>query len=114
MPRHRNQGALLDTPQVRDLVEYEEAVFVDPRHPGEFAAGHLPGAVNLPLQSTPTAALKRTLSDLPKRPIIVPCYDRRSCAFGEVLGGSDFTIMAKQRIKTVQKDIFAQLDEVGF
>lgn len=38
----------------------------------------------------------------------------RKLTFGEVLGGSDFTIMAKQRIKTVQKDIFAQLDEVGF
>jgi rifampicin phosphotransferase len=86
MPRHRNQGALLDTPQVRDLVDYEEAVFIDPRRPGEFAAGHLPGAVNLPLQSTSTAALSRTLSDLPKKPIIVPCHDRRSCALGEALG----------------------------
>jgi rhodanese-related sulfurtransferase/membrane protein insertase Oxa1/YidC/SpoIIIJ/phosphohistidine swiveling domain-containing protein len=86
LPRHRNQGALLDTPQVRDLVEYEEALLVDPRRPGEFAAGHLPSAVNLPVQATPTAELKRTLSDLPKRPIVVPCYDRRSCAFGEVLG----------------------------
>jgi rhodanese-related sulfurtransferase/membrane protein insertase Oxa1/YidC/SpoIIIJ/phosphohistidine swiveling domain-containing protein len=86
LPRHRNQGALLDTPQVRDLVEYEEALLVDPRRPGEFAAGHLPGAVNLPLQGTPTAALNRTLSGLPKRPIVVPCYDRRSCAFGEALG----------------------------
>jgi rhodanese-related sulfurtransferase/membrane protein insertase Oxa1/YidC/SpoIIIJ/phosphohistidine swiveling domain-containing protein len=86
MPRHRNQAVLLDTPQVRDLVEFEEALFVDPRRPAEFAAGHLPGAVNLPLQSTSTAELSRALSDLPKTPIIVPCYDRRSCAFGEVLG----------------------------
>jgi len=38
----------------------------------------------------------------------------RKLTFAEVLNGSDFTIMAKQRIKTVQKDIFGQLDEVGF
>jgi len=34
--------------------------------------------------------------------------------FAEVLNGGGFPIMAKQRIKTVQKDIFSQLDEVGF
>lgn len=38
----------------------------------------------------------------------------RKLTFAEVLAGPDFTIMAKQRIKTVQKDIFAQLDQVGF
>ena len=38
----------------------------------------------------------------------------RKMTFGEVIGSSDFSIMAKQRIKTIQKDIFAQLDEVGF
>lgn len=38
----------------------------------------------------------------------------RKMTFGEVIGSSDFSIMAKQRIKTVQKDIFSQLDEVGF
>ena len=26
------------------------------------------------------------IAKLPKRPIIVPCYDRRCCFFGEVLG----------------------------
>lgn len=34
--------------------------------------------------------------------------------FAEVLEGPDFAIMAKQRIKTVQKDIYGQLDAVGF
>lgn len=38
----------------------------------------------------------------------------RKLTFGEVLNGGDFTIMAKQRIKTVQKDLFNQLDQVGF
>ena len=34
--------------------------------------------------------------------------------FDEVLSGSQFTIMAKQRIRTVQRDIFTQLETVGF
>lgn len=34
--------------------------------------------------------------------------------FNEVLQGSDFTLMAKQRIKTVQRDIYDQLNNVGF
>lgn len=38
----------------------------------------------------------------------------KKLTFGEVLEKPDFSIMAKQRIKTVQKDIFSQLDEVGF
>lgn len=34
--------------------------------------------------------------------------------FDEALKGADFQIMAKQRIKTVQRDVYAQLDEIGF
>ena len=38
----------------------------------------------------------------------------KKLTFNEVLNGSDFSIMAKQRIKTVQRDIYDQLKEVGF
>ena len=84
---YRNQAKLLDTPEVKDLVENEKAVFVDVRYPGEFASGALPNAINLPIRPTPTEQLKKRIAELPKNsPIIVPCYDRRSCFFGEVLG----------------------------
>src|SRR6185295_3801579 len=86
VPAHRNQSVLLDTDQVRELLEKENAVFVDTRYPGEFKNDHLPNAINLPIRATPTAAFKAKLAELPKQPIIVPCYDRRSCFFGEVLG----------------------------
>ena len=96
VPDYRNHETLLDTADVQRLVDSEGAVFVDVRYPGEFSAGHLPGAVNLPIRPTPTDELKSRLADLPRRPIIVPCYDRRSCFFGEILGlevtrlGGDF------------------------
>jgi hypothetical protein len=34
--------------------------------------------------------------------------------FKQVQDGSAFTIMARQRLKTVERDLFSQLDEVGF
>src|SRR4029079_10658319 len=41
VPAHRNQSVLLDTAQVRDLIEKEGAALVDVRYPGEFASDHL-------------------------------------------------------------------------
>jgi rhodanese-related sulfurtransferase/phosphohistidine swiveling domain-containing protein len=86
VPAHRNQDVLLDTAQVRGLLESEQAVLVDVRYPGEFKSEHLPNAINLPIRPTPSAQLKASIAQLPKQPIVVPCYDRRSCFFGEVLG----------------------------
>jgi rhodanese-related sulfurtransferase/membrane protein insertase Oxa1/YidC/SpoIIIJ/phosphohistidine swiveling domain-containing protein len=86
LPSYPNQSVLLDTTQVRKLIDKDSAVLVDTRYPGEFAGDHLPNAINLPIRPTPTAELKRRIAELPKRPIVAPCYDRRSCFFGEVLG----------------------------
>ena len=81
-----NQNTLLDTAQVHDLVRTDNVLFVDMRYPGEFATGHLPGAVNFPMRRMTTAAIKERIASLPRRPIVAPCYDRRSCFFGEVIG----------------------------
>lgn len=86
VPSHRNQSVLLDTPDVHKLVDAEGAIFVDVRYPGEFSVSHLSGAINLPIRPTPTEELHRRIEALPRKPIIAPCYDRRSCFFGEVLG----------------------------
>jgi rhodanese-related sulfurtransferase/membrane protein insertase Oxa1/YidC/SpoIIIJ/phosphohistidine swiveling domain-containing protein len=86
VPHYPAQRVLLDTPEVHDLVDNEEAIFVDVRYPADFAAGHLPGAANLPVRPTPTAELKRRIAELPDKPIIAPCYDRRGCFNAEVLG----------------------------
>jgi rhodanese-related sulfurtransferase/membrane protein insertase Oxa1/YidC/SpoIIIJ/phosphohistidine swiveling domain-containing protein len=86
LPAYPNQTALLDTPDVKKLVAQDGAIFVDVRYPGEFATGALPGAINLPIRPTPTEALKARIAQLPHKPVIAPCYDRRSCFFAEVLG----------------------------
>ena len=86
IPAYRNQRTLLDTDQVRSLVKTDRAIFVDVRYPGDFAAGHLPDAINLPIRRQPATALRADIAQLPKRPVVLPCADRTSCFFAEVLG----------------------------
>ena len=85
-PSYRNRDTLIDTAQAKTLVENERAMFVDVRFPTDFAATHIPGAINLNLRRLPTDALIERIANLPKRPIILPCYDRPGCFFAEVLG----------------------------
>lgn len=86
VPDYPNNDRLLDTPEARALIENQAAVIVDVRYPGEFAAGHLPGAVNIPMRRMTTVEVEAAFERLPHRPVIVACYDRRSCFFGELAG----------------------------
>ena len=85
LPTYKNKDVLLDTPDVHSLID-KGAIFVDVRYPGEFAAYHLPDAINLPIRPTVIDELKRRVAALPPRPIIAPCYDRRSCFYAQILG----------------------------
>jgi len=82
----RNKHVLLDTDAVLALFQHEDALFVDVRYPKEFEAGHLPGAVNVTLRKMTTPEYEAELRKLPKRPIVVPCYDKRSSFYGLILG----------------------------
>ena len=88
VPEFPNKNVLLDTPDVMALIEKrKEVLFLDVRYPGDFEGlGHLPGAVNLPIRKLTTPELDAALRALPKKPVIVPCYDRRSSFFGLVAG----------------------------
>src|SRR5262249_52266178 len=86
IPDYRNHDVLLDTPDVRRLVKDERAVFVDLRYREESKAAHLPDAITLTTRMPPPAELPGKIAALPKRPIILPCYDRRGCFFAEVMG----------------------------
>lgn len=86
LPAVPNSDVLLDTPDVSDAIATQEAVFVDVRYPGDFEHGHLPGAINLPIRMLPTEELEERLAALPKGPVIVACYDKRSSFYGSILG----------------------------
>lgn len=79
-------ATLLDTPEVLETMRAGGAIFVDVRYPRDFAAGHLPGAINVPVRKLRTVDLERQLHALPNKPVIVPCYDRRSSFYALILG----------------------------
>ncbi|MGE0766203.1 MAG: rhodanese-like domain-containing protein [Hyphomicrobiaceae bacterium] len=81
---HRSR--LLDTADAQALIEQEKAVIVDTRYPRDFTAGHLAGAVNIPMWQMTTPELEAAFARLPVRPVLVACYDRRSCFFGGLVG----------------------------
>lgn len=87
LPDYPNKDVLLETTEVESLLQEERALFVDVRYPGDFAAGHLPGAVNIPLRALTREEWGAALEELPRgRPVIAPCYDKRSCFYAEILG----------------------------
>lgn len=81
-----NDTVLLDTPEVKQLVEERGALFVDVRFPTDFDVEHLPGAINMPIRWMTTPELTKALEELPRQPIIAPCYDKRSCFYAKILG----------------------------
>lgn len=88
VPEFPNKDVLLDTPDVMALIESRtEILFLDVRYPGDFETfGHLPGAVNIPIRKLTSPELDAAFRALPKKPIVVPCYDRRSSFFGLIAG----------------------------
>lgn len=65
----RTAGASLDTLGATRMINDTNAVLLDVRAPGEFEAGHLPNACNIPLEE-----LERRTGELPSnRPVIVCC-----------------------------------------
>ena len=84
--RYPGDRKLLDLAEVKRLIEKENAIFVDVRYRLEYEDRHLPEAINIPIRKTPTPELHAMIQALPQRPIIIPCYDRRGCFFGRILG----------------------------
>lgn len=73
--------------QARELVA-GGAALVDVRSPGEFAGGHLPGAVNIPVGEIATRAKEIGATD---RPVVVYCRSgARSASAASTLRGLGF------------------------
>ncbi len=86
LPRYARDTVYLDTPEVSEMVRDDQARFLDVRSPDEFARGHLPDALNLPMRGMASQALAEALAQMPPRPLIAACYDNRSCFHARVLG----------------------------
>ena len=73
--------------------------------------GHLPPSQIVPRLASRARTVARNQDTFGKD---IEMMAARKLTFAEVIEGAEFPIMAKQRIKTVQRDLFEQLDAVGF
>ncbi|MBE1285823.1 MAG: PEP-utilizing protein [Rhodobacteraceae bacterium] len=85
IPEFPNKEKLLSTRDFQALLDDGDLQIVDARYPGDFEAGHLPGAVNIPIRAMPTDELRNRIAALRQVPTVAACYDRRSCFMSQVL-----------------------------
>lgn len=86
LPPYDNKETLLTSADFTALMQTGELQIVDTRYPKDFEAGHLPGAINIPVRALPTAQLNRRIAALEQKTTVAACYDRRSCFMSQVLG----------------------------
>jgi len=68
----------------------EQLLVVDVRSRDEFAAGHVPGAINLPVDTV--TGDEPTLKDFRQKPVVVYCHSgRRAAMAAKVLEAKGFT-----------------------
>lgn len=86
LPVYPNKDKLVDSADFSALMTAGDVQIVDTRYPKDFAAGHLPDAINIPVRSLTTKALQSQIAALEKKTTVAACYDRRSCFMAQVLG----------------------------
>jgi phage shock protein E len=75
--------------EARRLVTEEHATLLDVRTPGEFAEGHVDGAINVPLQALPAGAASVDRD----RPVVVYCQSGgRSAQARSILSAEGYTV----------------------
>ena len=92
--------ALVQSDHIARLMERQESVFVvDLRTPAEFTAGHIPGAVSLPL-----AALEHRLHEIPRtHRVLLYCH----CPLEAIAGAYELMFRLGYRNHAVLADGFA-------
>jgi rhodanese-related sulfurtransferase len=78
-----------DGPSARERVAAGEATLLDVRTPGEFASGHVDGALNIPVQE-----LAQRMSELPRdKGVVVYCHSGgRSAAAADMLRQAGYEV----------------------
>ena len=88
--RRANAGPSVTPSQATQLINREDAMVVDVRDPGEYGAGHILGAKNLPLSGIGSGA--ELAAKRKDRPLIVYCdTGSRSAKAAAALKGRGYT-----------------------
>lgn len=77
----------LKVPDMEQAMKDEKVVIVDARYPRDYQAGHLPGAINIPVFTT-QAERRKLLDGVPKDARVVVYCQSESCQFDEALGSA--------------------------
>lgn len=65
----RDYYTIMDIPELKRKADQDNALLIDVRQPGEYASGHIPQAINIPLRTLP-----ENLDKIPQnRPVILYC-----------------------------------------
>ncbi|MBS0203104.1 MAG: hypothetical protein JSS49_09420 [Planctomycetes bacterium] len=75
----------LDVPDMERALQDKSVVIVDARYPRDYQAGHLPGAINVPIFTTQVER-RRLLGSVPKNARVIVYCQSDSCEFDESLG----------------------------
>lgn len=77
----------LGVSELERAMKSDKVVIVDARYPRDFEAGHLPGAINVPVFTT-QAERRKLLSHVPKDAKLVVYCQSEGCQFDEALGSA--------------------------
>ena len=85
-PLHLPSGSELTVEQADQLHRQKQTLFIDTRYPDEFAEGHIPGAINIPLNLS-RDDLTAILDTIDKTRLIVTYCSSPSCNSSRRLAG---------------------------
>jgi len=89
--RRATGGPSVSPSQATQLINREDALVIDVREPGEYGAGHILGAKNVPLSRVDTGGAD-TAGKRKERPVILYCDSgNRSAKAAAVLRGQGYT-----------------------
>lgn len=77
----------LGIPELEAALQDPKVAIVDARFPRDFAAGHIPGAINVPVYTTQVER-RKLLGDLPRDARVIVYCQSESCRFDESLGSA--------------------------
>jgi len=73
-----NYYTLMKVNDLKEMLENDPALLVDVRESSEYASGHIPGAINIPLRT-----ITQNLDKIPKdRPVVLYCTTGYRTAMG--------------------------------
>jgi rhodanese-related sulfurtransferase len=85
-PAEFQEGAILTLEQAQRLYDQGNVLFIDARYPEEYNQAHIPGAVNLPANTSRDQMMNIMAPIAKDRPIVVYCSDP-SCHASRRLAG---------------------------